>query len=143
MNTDLDPEQAAKQYQGMDYTSLLCRVVPDTDSAGNTAAGYPVLDFVDKKLLLLLTMSTIFCILLPDIRYNPTYMLPRSVFFVTMRIPIRPNNADPTGSGSRTGVYIHTNSQNLVRGKKSALKKEGEKISQGNDDKKGIKERRG
>ena len=39
---------------------------------------------------------------------------------------------------------IHTNSQNLVRGKKNQpLKKEGKKISQGNDDKKGINRKRG
>ena len=41
------------------------------------------------------------------------------------------------------GVYIQTNSQNLVRGKKSTPKKKGEKISQRNDDKKGIKGKRG
>ena len=43
----------------------------------------------------------------------------------------------------RSGVYIKTNSQNLVREKNQMLKKEGKKISQGNDDKKGKKEKRG
>ena len=41
------------------------------------------------------------------------------------------------------GVYIQPSSQNLVRGKKSAPKKEGGKISKGNDDKKGINGKRG
>ena len=40
------------------------------------------------------------------------------------------------------GVYFQPNSENLVRGKKSAPKKRGEKISQGNDDKKGIEGKR-
>ena len=40
------------------------------------------------------------------------------------------------------GVYIQPHSQNLVRGKKSAPKRRGKKICQGNDDK-GIKGKRG
>ena len=41
------------------------------------------------------------------------------------------------------GVYIQPNAQNFLRGKKSAPKRRGEKISQGNDDKKEIKGKRG
>ena len=43
-----------------------------------------------------------------------------------------------------SGVHIQPNSQNLVKRKKiSPEKKDGEKISQGNDDKEGIKRKRG